>query len=311
MEVIFNTQPMPYWDWRVALDLFFGGMGVGTLLLAVGIDWRFGDKHRRFAQTAALLSPAFVLLGLLFLMSKLGRPTASVHLYLGFHPTSALWWGGWLQLLLVAGSVVYALWWRDEAKDGARRALGWLLSPLALAVGVYHGWLLSAFEVRALWSTGATILAAVLAALTTGMAAALLLYLLRARSHGRMLGGELDAFLDEMHGLRNLLGAGLLAQLAVFAFWWISLKGGGMAEQQALAAANQAYGPLFWVVGIGLGLVLPLAIGLGTLVKRNLSGQAHWAGLWTSSALILVGGLVIRWAVVMGGQAAPLTMQLG
>ena len=31
-EIIFHIQTGPYWDWRVALDLFLGGAGVGALL---------------------------------------------------------------------------------------------------------------------------------------------------------------------------------------------------------------------------------------------------------------------------------------
>lgn len=307
MEVIFNTQPMPAWDWRVALDLFFGGVGVGAFFLALFVEGRFGAKYRSFAQTAAWLSPAAVVLGLLFLLAKLGQPSAAFHLYLGYHPSSALWWGGWLQLLFVLGALLYAVWIADEAKDGARRALGWVLGFLGLAVGLYHGWLLAAFEVRALWSTGASLLSALLAALTTGMAAALLVYVLRERSQGRLQGTDLEAFLAEMQGLGKLLGAALVLQLVVLVFWWLPM--GDAAVQRALAAASQAYGTLFWGVGIGAGLVLPLVTG--AMAQKANSGQAAWTGLWASSALILIGGLVARWAIVMGGQAAPLSMQLG
>jgi formate-dependent nitrite reductase membrane component NrfD len=63
-QIVFNTQSGLMWDWRVALDLFLGGIGVGTYLFAVWLDWRFAGKYRRICQTAAWLAPIAVLAGL-------------------------------------------------------------------------------------------------------------------------------------------------------------------------------------------------------------------------------------------------------
>ncbi len=33
-EIIYEVQSGPFWDWRVALDLFLGGAGDGAFLVA-------------------------------------------------------------------------------------------------------------------------------------------------------------------------------------------------------------------------------------------------------------------------------------
>jgi len=311
MEVIFNVQPLPVWDWRVASDLYFGGMGVGTFLFAVLADWHFGGKQKQLCRTAAYLSPFLVIFGEILLMAKLGHPSSVFYLFLSFHPGSAIWWGAWLQLIFVAGAFVYAFWWEDESKEVARHRLGWALSPLALSVGAYHGFLLTTFEVRALWS-GSTVVASILAFVTTGMAITLVVHLWRSRREGRMHGEQLGDFLHEIHEIRYLVGVTIMTELFVFAVWWLSLKAGNAAEQAALAAANAAFGPIFWSLGIGLGLILPLLVGLGVVLKRpELPASVEINSIWATSVMILLGGFVIRWGIVLGGQAGTLNMNLG
>jgi protein NrfD len=306
--IVFNGPTYPVWDWRVALDLFFGGIGVGAFLIAVLVDWRYAGKYRRICHTAAVAAPVFVTLGLLFLMLKMGRPMALFYTFTTVAPTSPLWWGGIFQTLFILGAIYYALQWQmSDANVAFRRKLGWWLLPLAVIVGAYHGFLLSVLRARPLWNTGPTVVAAVLGFLTTGMAAVLLIHLLRMKLAHRLEQKDwVSEFLTDIREMRLLLGAALLAQLFTFFIWWISLLFGPQGAQDALAAANAAYGSLFWGIGIGAGLVLPLLIGgYAVLRGERLSVSMEVNTIWVTSALILVGGIVYRMAVVLGGQAAP------
>lgn len=306
--IIFNGPTFPVWDWRVALDLFFGGIGVGAFLVAVLVDWRYAGKYRRICHTAALAAPVFVALGLLFLMLKMGRPMALFYTFTAFAPTSPLWWGGIFQGLFILGAIYYALQWqRPDENTAFRRKLGWWLLPLAVIVGAYHGFLLTVFRARPLWNTGPTVVAAVLGFVTTGIAAVLLIHLVRMKLAHRLAQTDwVSEFLTDIREMRLLLGAALLAQIITFFIWWISLRFGIQGAQDALAAANASYGALFWGVGIGVGLVLPLLIGGFAVVRGDrLSVSMEVNTIWVTSALILAGGIVYRIAVVMGGQAAP------
>ena len=305
-SMIFTFPHSPIWDWRVATDLFFGGMGVGAFLFALLVDWRYEGKYNRICQTGAVLAPAFMVLGLIFLMAKMGRPMAIYLTFTTIAPSSPLWWGGIFQTLFVLGGIYYAVQWlTPEANKTARRRLGWALLPVALIVGGYHGFLLGIFRSKPLWNTGPTVVAAVLGFLTTGIAAIMLIHLVRMKLAGRLDQREwVNEFLTEIREVRVILGIALVLQVFTFFIWWISLTYGDLAARTALAAANAAHGPLFWSVGIGLGLIAPLVLGGYTVLQGTRAGQALEVNMiWVTSGLILIGGFVFRLTMVLGGQA--------
>ena len=303
-QVVYDIQPGPYWDWRVAMDLFLGGAGVGAFLFAVGLHTAFGGKYRRITQTAAWLAPVLVVLGLAFLLAKLGRPFQLWLTFTVFAPTSPLWWGGIFQTVFVVGSVWWALQWRSEAPHVGRRRIGWALAVVAMIVGAYHGMLLAVVNARPLWNTGPTVLAALLSFTTTGIAAVMLAHLVRMKLAGRLVEGEpLDRFLDDMRPVRNILFATLVLQLGTFFLWWLSLNFGMLQDRQALQAASAGYGTMFWSLGIGLGLVLPLVMGAYVTWRGKAAGRPlQIRVIAVTSLVILVGGFFFRLAVVLGGQ---------
>ncbi len=311
-EIIYNIQQGPFWDWKVALDLFLGGAGVGALLFAVLVDEILKVRHKRICQTAAWLSPILITLGLAFLLLKLGQPLRLPLTFINFAPTSPLWWGGIFQPLLVIGGFIYAYMWINlDDPSPRRRILGWVLAPLAIVVGAYHGLLLSVMTARPIWNTGPTVVAAVLGFIATGIAAVMLVHLIRKGITGRLFDKDIiGEFLSDMRVVSYTLVATLVAQLATFFLWWLSLNYGSLQDQQALAAANEAYGAMFWWLGIGLGLVLPLLLSayvviLGAKVTHGV--QISTIGL--TSVMILVGGFFFRLAVVLGAQVS-LTVSL-
>ena len=304
-QLVYHIQAGPIWDWRVAMDLFLGGAGVGALLFAIALDVLFRGKYRRICQTGAWLSPILISLGLLFLLAKLGRPMHLPLTYMHFNPASPLWWGGVFQPLLILGGIWYAMKWRNaEAEDPGRRALGWCLAVVGVLVGAYHGLLLGVVTARPLWSAGPTVVSALLAFVATGIAAVMLVHLFRMKRAGRLDDEEhAKSFLQDMLFSRNVLVAALLLQLGTFFLWWLSLSTGSLHAREAIAAANRTYGPMFWVLGIGMGLILPLLIGGYAVMKTGLvSVNKQVSIITTTSLLILIGGFFFRLAVLLGGQ---------
>jgi len=302
---VHHIQPGPYWDWKVALDLFLGGAGVGAFLFAVGLNAGLKGRYQRICRTAAWIAPLLVILGLAFLLLKLGRPHLLFLTFTHFAPTSPLWWGGIFQTVFVVGSIVYALAWRRrEGSSKFRDGLGWALVPVAVIVGAYHGLLLAAVTARPLWNTGPTVIAAMLGFGTTGIAAVMLTHLLRMKVAGRLSDeAHVSTFLDDMKPVRNILVGLIVLQLGTFFLWWLSLRLGSLEDMRALAAANEAYGVVFWGMGIGVGLVLPLILGgLSVLRGESPSRRLQVAAIVVTSVLILLGGFYFRWAVVLGGQ---------
>lgn len=305
-EIFFQTQSGPFWDWRVALDLFLGGAGVGALLFAILVAEMFKAKYRRICHTAAWLAPFLILAGLILVLMKLGRPQHIFLTWTNVNLSSPLWWGGVFQPLLVVGAFAYALKWRGDVEqdDAARKWLGRLLAPLALIVGVYHGLLLSIIVARPLWNTGPTVVAALLGFASTGIAVVMLVHLLRMKVAGRLADQEhVAAFLDDMLVVRNALVSVLVMQLGTVILWWMSLAYGSIQDQQALAIANESNGPMFWGLGICVGIVLPLVLG-SIVVMRGDPGhrRTEVTAITVTSCLILVGGFFFRLAVVYAGQ---------
>ncbi len=303
-DIIYEVQTVTHWDWKVALDLFLGGAGVGAFLFAVFLDERFDGKYRRICHTAAYLAPVLVIAGLMLVMMKMGRPLHLFLVYTNFNPTSPLWWGGIFQPILILGAIAYALKWQNKDQDSGRRMLGRLLAPVAAIVGAYHGLLLSVMVSRPLWNTGPTVLAALLGFASTGIAVVMMVHLIRMKMSGRLEDPEhVATFFTHMKVVRNMLIVVLLLQLATFFFWWLSLKFGSLADQQSLAAANDAYGPLFWWLGIGVGIILPLAIGAFAMLQRDSKNtQLQVVMIALTSGFILVGGFIFRLVLVLGGQ---------
>ncbi|MBL1216969.1 MAG: hypothetical protein D8M59_05675 [Planctomycetes bacterium] len=304
-EIIYHIQSGPVWDWKVALDLYLGGAGVGALLFAVLMDEKYQGRYRRICHTASWLAPLLILGGLVMIMLKMGHPAQLWQTYLNYNPTSPLWWGGVFQPLLLLGSVVYALRWQGEREqDAGRKWLGRLLTPIAVVVGTYHGLLLAANVSRPLWNTGPTVIAALFGFASTGIAMVLLVHLIRMRVAGRLADeAHVGTFLDNIRFVRNILVAVIVLQLGTLFFWWLSLRYGSLQDQQSLAVATDLYGPMFWWLGIGLGLILPLLLGAFAVMRgeaENRRLQISVIGI--TSALILIGGFFFRLALVLGGQ---------
>lgn len=304
-DLVYQIQAGPIWNWKVAVDLFLGGAGVGALLFAVALDVFFRGKYKRICQTAAWLSPILICLGLLFLLAKLGRPMHLPLTYLHFNPTSPLWWGSVFQPLLIVGGIWYAtLWRKPDVKEASRRTFGWLLAGLAILVGAYHGLLMGVVTARPLWSAGPTVVSAMLGFVATGVAAVMVVHLVRMKIGGRLANEETAMrFFRAMSFARNIVMAALILQLGTFFLWWLSLKTGSLQDQQALVAAEEAFGPMFWSLGIGLGLILPLALMVFAAWKRGFGSVSKQVSLVTATSLmILVGGFFFRLAVLLGGQ---------
>ena len=107
-NLTYNIYTGVIWDWRVATDLFAGGVGVGAFLFAFAL-WRFGGEgQRKLAQTASVIAPIAVSFGLLLLFWKLGNRLNAYQLGLNIAPTSTMWWGAFIQGAFVALSVVFA-----------------------------------------------------------------------------------------------------------------------------------------------------------------------------------------------------------
>ena len=308
--ITYNTPHLIYWDWRIAADLFLGGIGVGAYLIAVINSLVYRDRYARVSKVGAILAPLFVIAGLGFLLLELGHPLRMWRTITGFNISSPLSWGGLFQTLMIIIGIMYAYLWTKPNAVKLRNMVGVIGIPIALVVGGYHGWLLTIIKARPLWNTGPSTITALLSFVITGMAAILLILCLLPKARRAGVGAAGDGGSQEsgsatwmIRDFRHLLVGAMIVQGLTFFIWWISLYYGSADAHAALLVANAALGPLFWSVGIGAGLVIPIGLQLMAMVRdRGRPERAHAPLTILTTVLILVGAFVFRYAVVVAGQ---------
>ncbi len=301
--VVYNTPHLVYWDWRVAMDLFLGGIGVGAFLVAVFNSLFNRDKYPLVSKVGAVISPLLVIVGVCFMLAEMGQPFRLFRTIIGFNPSSPLSWGGMLQGLFIILALVYAFLWFKPEKEKLRRLIGIIGIPVALGVGAYHGWLLAIVRARPLWNTGLITVVAITSFLTTGMAAVLLVLCFVPKGAE---GSKSQTAFPPPRTVRTFLNL-LVAALAVHAFviliWWINLSTGSADAQAAVAAVGHAMGTLFWIVAIGIGILVPGVIQILEIATQPKGNARISIGLAALTAvLILIGGYVFRYVVLIGGQ---------
>ena len=291
------------WGWPIALDLFLAAMGAGAFMLAVMADLAGGRRYRLVSGMGALVAPWPVICGVLLLVVDLGQPhrfwemmlrrgedVALEFPFLMFNVTSTMSIGTWLLTAFVWISLAYILVtilaypfrWVNILK----KLVGVIGLPVALLVTIYTGVLLSASP-NPLWNNFALPVVFVASALVTG--AALVICVLAVL---RVLGfvTEESAHIPKLERLNG--GVIVVQILAVAAFIFL-----GLGSAPMLSVIGAGYGPLWWIGVVGLGLLLPLIVGLKGGLKRPQFSLVV-------SALVLLGGLFLRYVVVMAGQGA-------
>jgi protein NrfD len=279
-----------FWSSAIAIDLFFGGIGVGTFLFAVLLSSFYKSEFKLASRAAAIITPLSVAVGFTFLLAHLGHPERFYIVYMKFRITSPLWWGAWLQAVFFIISVLYAWLWLKERRQGLRRILGYTGVPFALSVGVYHGFLLMVFKSKPLWNTGPTTLAAICGFITTGVA--LVVLILTLVPDRKML-------LKELRVSRNILGAAIAIQLLTLALWLSSLFFGPAESHAAMLRLVGDYGGWFWGGAVVVGLVVPLGLGGIAIGLEKRTGRFSYFIPFVTSLLVLVGGLSLRYVVIV------------
>ena len=285
------------WGWEVPVYLFLGGWVAGAMVLS-GWLMRRGREEDRPGVVRVLPWVGLVLisLGMLALFLDLEHRLYVWRMYTTFQPTSPMSWGAWI---LIAVYPVLALTglatlpatladaWaplgafaRRLRASGGHNLLGLANIAIGVGLGVYTGILLSSLGARPLWASGALGPLFLVSGLSTGAAFAHLI----ARDP------------EEQSALLRSDNLVLVTELVLIALFLIGLASAGAAQAQAAGLLlGGPYTAAFWVLVVGLGIALPLAIQ--TLMAAGRVGHTMVAPL-----LVMGGGLALRFVIVAAGQ---------
>jgi protein NrfD len=304
------TYPaMHVWDWRVAIYLFLGGLSGGLMTMSA-INYLRPKKNfdSSCSWQITLLAPILLSIGLFFLNLDLERKLNAFWFYLAFKPVSPMSWGAWIVLFIYPLMILYALAaLPKEVKAGIKNrslrnasdAMQPHLLKLAKAnviagilLAIYTGILLSTLVARPLWNSA--ILPVLF--LTSGMSAGAAVMIIVAKTkETKLFFTKVDIWL-------------IVAELIVLLLFFYGHYVGDAAHRQAIMpffSSSHEFFPYFLSIVV-LGVCLPLAIVLKFLeVTGEHTEELTTSGLLlmnASAVLVLIGGAVIRFAVVYAGQ---------
>jgi protein NrfD len=166
-----------------------------------------------------------------------------------------------------------------------------VLGIIAVALGVYTGFLLSALKTYPMLDNPWLPVLFLFSGISSGVAGTLLLgvTLFKEEPSGPAV--------HWMHTIEKPLIFGELLILGVF-FGWLILDG-GRSEVAALAAiAGGFWAMVFWVGVVGLGLLTPLA--LQTITPHGIQHSTGFVVVLTSCSLL--GVVALRYFVLYAGQ---------
>ena len=291
------------WGWEIPVYLFLGGWVAGMMAIT-GFFLLRGRQKEDLCVCAVLpgLSLVLLSLGMLALFLDLEHKRYVWRLYTTFEFSSPMSWGAWI-LLAVYPALLAALLIRPPAAVQARlpalralasrlaedraavRTIGVVLIVLGVMLGVYTGVLLSALGARPLWNSAMLGILFLVSGLSS---AAAFTHLVARREDERVLLAQSD---------NVFLGV----ELFVLALFLVGLLNStGVHIQAARLVLGGPFTAVFWVLVVGLGIVVPLLI-------QSLAVSHRVAHTPVAPLLVLIGGLALRFVIVYAGQVSRWT----
>lgn len=304
-----------YWPWPIAVYLFLAGLSAGAMMVALLVKWNYHKKQDdsiwdAMVKAGAIVAPITICVGLALLVLDLGKPLSFYWILIKYNFGSVMSIGVALLLLYTPFAFLFAIIIFEEEieKYGflallrpisrlirsfapLSKTIETLLFILAIGVGVYTGFLLSAITKLPLWNTPILPILFLTSGFSSGIAANILVglccfkHLIHEENVKYLLVLDLRAVLFEIP---------LIAVL----FLGLYFEGGASALAAKQALTTGQYAVIFWLGVVGLGLITPIAIAL-TALKNH----AYRVGYIVANSLVVICGVVmLRYYIVYAGQ---------
>lgn len=297
------------WDWPIAIYLFLIGISAGLVTLAVLLRRyhpQAGGADSTLLRTTLVLGPGAIILGLAILIFHLARPWTFWKLMFHYSFTSVMSMG---VMLFQVYTAVLVLWLAKIFEKEiiallprltlVPKVLGWLtplhrtletlMLILAVLLGAYTGFLLSALKSYPLLNNPILPALFLFSGISSGAAVALIAMALRER------GSPHSAEAAFVHRLETPV---VWLEIFLLAAFFVGLALGDDGKMRALTAAlgGGFWSLWFWLGVVGIGLLVPM------LLKPWASRRPTLAGVLLISGASLVGVLLLRFFILYAGQ---------
>jgi formate-dependent nitrite reductase membrane component NrfD len=270
----------PGWEMMIVLYFFLGGIAGGAYFTAAIADNFGGERDRKVTAVGYLLALALVIPCGLLLIADLGVPSRFLNMLRVFKFWDPMSIGAWAVGVFGAFTLASALlsFSTAPARITLRRRIGLVGTVFGFFLASYTGVLLSSSALP-FWSQARLMGALFLASgASTGMAAISLIMFLEGASPG-----------EGWARVKRADRYSMLIELVILALFLALL---GSAAKPVLAGH---LAPLFWVGLVGVGLIVPLVL--------DFVGSRTKALAAVSAVLVLTGGFVLRYVVLMSIQS--------
>ncbi len=313
-------------SWNIPLwfDIWLAGMAGGAYLVAFLADRYSGGANKNLFRLAVYTGVPLAIIGVLLLVIDLGTPIWFWHLFANFLPVAVMSMGTWILVaFLIIAFIMMVLWviegdatrnagaYSGDMSGIARKAAGylaWLNLIFAVLLITYPGVLLASTS-QPIWSNTYLVPALFVAsAAATGVALLILMAMLMnvanrsgssaVASTVKWLFGSTDWQTTQgtiAQFSRALLGIIVVEAILLIGYIiWLSASGTSGSDALSLLTAGTLAVP-FWIVIVGIGLIIPLMLLLMNREKATLI-------IMTSASCVLLGGLALRAVMIVGGQ---------
>lgn len=280
------------WGWPIAGYLFLGGQGGGMLVVAAAADLFFnmGSAFAPGAMAAAII----IALGSGLLMFDLGRPLYFWRVFSRERAIIAI--GAWMLSLTIICGLVYGLLllrsspWQNL--EGLRIIFACICLLLGTGAAVYTGIFLGTIKARPFWNSPALPVLFLVSAVSTGLAGQSLLIHISAPGVSET---DLTAIFSLLHGV----DIGLLVLEIIILMVYVLMMRYSTTLTSGRIASIWLSGRMkiqFWGGIVFLGLVLPVVLYI-------ISADFTYI---LAAALVLVGGIILRFLVVFTNERVPM-----
>jgi polysulfide reductase chain C len=278
-------------------------MAAGAYFAAFLVERFTGKGNGHLLRLSTYLGIPLAVVGVILLIIELGQPIRFWHLLTTFKVISPMSMGTWILLAWVGIAVIMAVFWWAEPRlnEGVNQRLKQItkvLAPVNAAFSVllmaYTGVLLAASNLP-LWQ-GTVLLPAlfVASAISTGVA---LLVITAVTGRAWSIPNWIVGRLAEADAIVILVE---LVILIGYTIWLAASSLAGAGEVLRLLTTGILAAP-FWLGVVLLALLVPLWLEVTSWGKK-ITTKSVWRTIVASSTCVILGGLILRALIVIGGQ---------
>jgi formate-dependent nitrite reductase membrane component NrfD len=268
--------------WGGAYAIYFFTIGISAALFFFSAMSWFREEFKALRVRAAYASFALLVISGALLIGDLSQPMRFLNTlnptYLNF--ASPLAWGGLNLVSFGLVSVLY-LWMIGKGDESLAKKLAVLGALLALGLPIYTGFDLTVHQNRPVWNTPLMPVLFVALSLLSGAAVASFL----AAGEARLVGVLRQIMLWTAGGVAVML-------VSLMGTTWY---GGVGQELTFMALTSGALSAAFLWLGVVLGTAAPIVLLLAPFGRQA-------TGVMLAGLLLLVGGMALRYSILVGGQ---------